>query len=86
MKDSTINVQSSYLLPKIWRNQRVNLKLYIPVGKTIYLDESVKPILRDVKNTTDTYDDDMVNKYWTMKPDGLTLVNRAIPNVKPVKK
>jgi len=86
MKDSTINVQSSYLLPKIWRNQRVNLKLYIPVGKTIYLDESVKPILRDVKNTTDTYDDDMVNKYWTMKPDGLTLVNRAIPNVKPAKK
>jgi len=86
MKDSTINVQNSYLLPKIWRNQRVNLKLYIPVGKTIYLDESVKPILRDVKNTTDTFDDDMVNKYWTMRPDGLTLVNRAIPNVKPVKK
>ncbi len=86
MKDSTINVQSSYLLPKIWRNQRVNLKLYVPVGKTIYLDESVKPILRDVKNTSDTFDDDMVNKYWTMKPEGLTLVNRAIPNVKPIKK
>ena len=86
MKDSMINVQSSYLLPKIWRNQRVNLKLYIPVGKTIYLDETVKSILRDVHNTTDTFDDDMVNKYWTMKPDGLTLVNRAIPNVKPVKK
>lgn len=86
LKDSTINVQSSYLLPKIWRNQRVNLKLYIPVGKTIYLDESVKPIIHDVKNTSDTFDDDMVNKYWTMKPDGLTLVNRAIPNVKPVKK
>ncbi|MCK9639497.1 MAG: PspC domain-containing protein [Prolixibacteraceae bacterium] len=86
LKDSMINVQSSYLLPKIWRNQRVNLKLYIPEGKTIYLDESVKPILHDVRNTSDTYDDDMVNKYWTMKPDGLTLVNRAIPNVKPVKK
>ncbi|MCK9414172.1 MAG: PspC domain-containing protein [Prolixibacteraceae bacterium] len=86
LKDSMINVQSSYLLPKIWRNQRVNLKLYIPVGKTIYLDESVKPILRDVHNTSDTFDDDMVNKYWTMKPDGLTLVNRAIPNVKPIKK
>jgi phage shock protein PspC (stress-responsive transcriptional regulator) len=86
LKDSTINLQSSYLLPKIWRNQRVNLKLKIPVGKTIYIDESVQPILQDVKNTSDTFDDDMLNKYWTMKPDGLTLVNRAVPNVKPVKK
>jgi hypothetical protein len=86
LKDSTINIQSSYLLPKIWRNQRVNLKLKIPVGKTIYIDESVQPILQDVKNTSDTFDDDMVNKYWTMKPEGLTLVNRAVPNVKPLKK
>jgi phage shock protein PspC (stress-responsive transcriptional regulator) len=86
IKDSLVNVQPSFVLPKTWRNQRVNLKFYVPVGKTIYLDESVKPILDDVKNTADTFDDDMVNKYWTMKPDGLTLVNRATPNVKPVKK
>jgi hypothetical protein len=55
------------------------------VGKTIYLDESVKNIIWDVRNTTDTYDYDMVNKYWTMKSDGLTLVNRAVPSVKSLK-
>jgi len=86
IKDSLVNLPSAYLLPKIWRNQRINLKFKIPEGKTIYLDESLKSILTDVKNTTDTYDEDMVNKYWTMKPEGLTLVNRAIPNVKSVKK
>jgi len=86
MKDSLINIPTSYLLPKIWRNQRANLKIKIPVGKTIYLDSSIKSILTDVKNTTDTYDEDMVNKYWTMKPEGLVLVNRAVPNVKPLKK
>ena len=85
-KDSLLNFQPSFVLPSTWRNQRVNLKLTIPVGKTVYLDESLKPIIHDIKNTTDTYDDDMLNKYWTMKTDGLTLVNRAVPNVKPAKK
>jgi hypothetical protein len=86
IKDSLINIPKAYLLPKGWRNQRVNVKICIPVGKTVYLDESLKTILSDVRNTTDTYDEEMVNKYWTMKPDGLTLVNRAVPNVKPAKK
>jgi phage shock protein PspC (stress-responsive transcriptional regulator) len=86
VKDSLVNIQSSYLLPKIWRNQRVNLKMKVPVGKTIYLDESLKSILNDVDNTSDTWDQDMVSKYWTMKSEGLTLVNRAIPNDKPLKK
>jgi len=86
LKDSLVHVPAAYQLPKIWRNQRVNLKILVPTGKTIYLDESVKSILRDVKNTTDMYDEDMVNKYWTMKQEGLTLVNRAIPIVKSTKK
>jgi hypothetical protein len=86
IKDSTLNVQPSFVLSNSWRNQRVNLKVNIPVGKTVYLDESLKPIIHDLKNTSDTFDDDMVNKYWTMKPEGLTLVNRALPNVKPIKK
>jgi hypothetical protein len=86
IKDSLINLQPNYLLPKIWRNQRVNLKMKVPVGKTIYLDESLKSILSDVENTSDTWDEDMVNKYWTMKSEGLTLVNRAVPSEKPLKK
>lgn len=84
--DSLLNFQPNIVLNDNWRNQRINLKVNIPVGKTVYLDESLKPILRDVKNTSDTFDDDMVKKYWTMKSDGLTLVNRAIPNEKPIKK
>ena len=86
INDSLLNIQPSFVLSNNWRNQRVNLKLNIPVGKTVFLDESLKPIIHDLKNTSDTFDDDMVNKYWTMKPEGLTLVNRAIPNVKPIKK
>ena len=86
INDSLINIQPSFMLPGTWRNQHINLKINVPVGKTIYLDESVKDIIWDVKNTSDTFDYDMVNKYWTMKSDGLTLVNRAMPSVKPLKK
>lgn len=86
IKDSLVNIQPAFMLPGTWRNQRVNLKIEVPVGKTIYLDESVKNIIWDVKNASDTFDYDMVNKYWTMKSDGLTLVNRAVPTVKPLKK
>jgi phage shock protein PspC (stress-responsive transcriptional regulator) len=86
VKDSSVNLQPSFLLPGTWRNQRINLRINVPVGKTIYLDESLKNIIRDVKNTSDTDDYDMVNKYWTMKSDGLTLVNRAVPIVKSSKK
>jgi phage shock protein PspC (stress-responsive transcriptional regulator) len=85
IKDSLVNLQPSFMLPGTWRNQRIKLKIEVPVGKTIYLDESVKNIIWDVRNTTDTYDYDMVNKYWTMKSDGLTLVNRAVPSVKSLK-
>ncbi len=85
IKDSLVNIQPSFILPSKWRNQRVNLKINVPIGKTIFLDESLKDILWDVKNETDTYDSDMVNKYWTMKAEGLTLVNRAIPIVKSLK-
>ncbi len=86
IKDSLVNLKPSFILPSKWRNQRVNLKISVPVGKTIYLDESLIDILWDVKNVSDTYDDDMVNKYWTMKPEGLTLVNRAVPTGKSLKK
>jgi phage shock protein PspC (stress-responsive transcriptional regulator) len=86
IKDSLVNFQSSFVVPSIWRNQKVDINLRIPVGKTVYFDKNVRPIIYDIDTTSDLSYDDMVGKYWTMKPEGLTLVNRAIPNNKPVKK
>lgn len=82
LKDSLINLQPAYMLPENWRNQHIKLRIDVPVGKTVYLDESLKSLLWDVPNTSDIYDYDMVGKYWTMKTDGLTLVNRAAPKAK----
>lgn len=56
-----------------WRNQRLFITLKVPEGKGVYLDEDMVDIIYDVENVTNTYDRDMVGKYWEMKPEGLTM-------------
>tara|TARA_R110002050_G_scaffold109799_4_gene221542 strand:- start:49004 stop:50686 length:1683 start_codon:yes stop_codon:yes gene_type:complete len=54
-----------------WRNQEAKLILYLPIGKTIFIPKSFKYLLDDVKNYTNTYDQNMVEMYWTMTDSGL---------------
>jgi phage shock protein PspC (stress-responsive transcriptional regulator) len=56
-----------------WRDQRLFITLKVPEGKLIYMDEQMVDIIYDVENVTNTWDRDMVGKYWEMKPDGLTM-------------
>ena len=49
-----------------FRLQAVELILYVPEGKTIYLDNSVKHFIYDVDNTSDTNDKRMANYHWMM--------------------
>ena len=56
-----------------WRSQKCILTLKVPDGKVIYLDESILPLIKDIENTTDTWAGDMINSYWIMKPEGLSL-------------
>tara|TARA_B110000977_G_C11066929_1_gene488133 strand:+ start:298 stop:1854 length:1557 start_codon:yes stop_codon:yes gene_type:complete len=68
LQENTLNF-SNYLSiePKEgFRFQEIELILYVPEGKTIYLDNSVKYFIFDVDNTSDTYDERMVNHYWKM--------------------
>ena len=74
-KDSTLMFDPYYLLKDNakWRNQEVNMVLKVPEGKSIFMSDKMKSIIFDIENVNNMYDDDMVNKYWTMTPDGLTL-------------
>ncbi|MFN4234962.1 MAG: PspC domain-containing protein [Bacteroidia bacterium] len=58
-----------------FRAQHLKLTLKIPEGKTVYLDPTLENILFDVKNTTNTLDEDMLSHYWTMTRNGLTRVD-----------
>jgi hypothetical protein len=58
--------------PKQYRGQKIVATLMLPVGKSVYLKKNLEHIANDIDNTTETYDDDMLGKTWTMTPNGLS--------------
>ena len=58
-----------------WRSQEMRIVLKIPEGKVVFLNDNLLPIIHDIENTTNTWDGDMTNEYWQMKPEGLTLIH-----------
>lgn len=54
-----------------YRSQTLELKLKLPKGKVIYFDKSVKYLLDDIDNTSNTWDGDMVSRRWMMTYKGL---------------
>lgn len=57
------------------RGQEVRVKIYLAVGKSVYLDPSIYKVIYNIPNTTDTHDRDMMKKKWVMLKDGLTCLD-----------
>jgi phage shock protein PspC (stress-responsive transcriptional regulator) len=72
---SKIVLDPYFLLKKHdkWRSQKCILTLKVPDGKVIFFDESILPLIQEIENTSDTWVGDMINSYWVMKPEGLSL-------------
>jgi hypothetical protein len=60
-----------------FRGQDLEIKLKIPKGKVVYFDKSVKYLLYDVDNTTNTWDGDMIMRRWIMTDKGLKCIDCA---------
>ncbi|WP_372934285.1 PspC domain-containing protein [Mariniphaga sediminis] len=75
LKDSMLLFEPYFFLEEgdKWRDQEVYITIKVPEGKSIFLDESMVDIIYDIENTTNTWDGDMIGKYWEMKPKGLTM-------------
>jgi phage shock PspC-like protein len=58
-----------------FRAQELDIKLKLPKGKVIYFDKSVKHLLDDVDNTTNTWDGDMISRRWQMTDKGLKCID-----------
>ncbi len=74
-KDSVITFDPYYTLGEggKWRNQEVDIVVKVPVGKSVYLNKNLARIIYDIENVNNTWDGDMVGKYWVMTEDGLAL-------------
>jgi len=58
-----------------WRNQRVKIIVRVPLGGSVYLNQSMGRIIFDIDNATRTYDRDMLGYKWTMLEKGLTCID-----------
>jgi hypothetical protein len=74
MKDSSLVFDPNFLITENgrWRDQKVNITVKVPEGKTIFLGKNMDKIIFDIDNVSNTWDGDMVCKYWEMKPEGLS--------------
>jgi hypothetical protein len=63
----------SFPLDDRFRGQNARFTLYLPVGHSVYLDESCSDYLDDVDNLQNEYDPRMAGKLWLMTEEGLTL-------------
>jgi phage shock protein PspC (stress-responsive transcriptional regulator) len=58
-----------------FRTQEVDVKIKLPLGMVIYFDKSVKYLLDDVDNITNTWDGDMISRRWIMTSRGLKCID-----------
>ncbi|MEN6454317.1 MAG: PspC domain-containing protein [Prolixibacteraceae bacterium] len=54
-----------------WLDQEVDITVKVPRGKSIYLANKMETIIYDIENVSNTWDGDMVGKYWEMTDLGL---------------
>ena len=58
-----------------YQYQDLELTLFIPVGKSIYLDEKMRYFIYDIRNIHRMHDRDMVGHIWEMQEDGLACLS-----------
>ncbi|PQJ72490.1 PspC domain-containing protein [Polaribacter butkevichii] len=66
--DNTIILDAYYLsnFKNMWKDEEINVTIYLPQSNTVYFDHSVKNFLNDVDNEGDIYDKDMANHHFIM--------------------
>jgi len=76
VQDGTIMLDPLYTLPagSNWRGAQIDIRLYLPEGRKIYIPESVENILNYTETEEHEHPWEMGGKLWKMTKDGLTEV------------
>lgn len=80
---SRLRLPDGFYLPAgtLYRGQEVRFVLKVPEGKSVYLTDGTQAIIHDIKNVTNTLDEDMTGRTWTMTPAGLECIGCGLPTV-----
>ena len=73
--DSIIEFDQYFTLPDDtkFQAQYVSIILYLPEGKSVYMSDNMKKVIYDIQNIQNMWDNNMVEKMWTMTEIGLNL-------------
>ena len=68
LQDNELILDAFFLshLKNIFKEEKIDITIFIPENTPIYFDNSVRNFLNDVKNETDIYDKEMVNHHFKM--------------------
>ena len=58
-----------------FRVQEIEIIVKVPKGKVVYFDRSLKNVIYDVDNVTNTYDQDMLGRRWKMNEKEMECVD-----------
>ncbi len=67
-KDSLIEFSPEFSIQKNekWRGQSIHIEVRVPKGKVVYLGKNMDQIIYDIKNESETLDEEMVGRRWIM--------------------
>lgn len=63
---------------KRWNVQLVKIILFVPEGKTVYIDNYMEQIIYDIDNVQNIWDHNMIKKFWIMTEKGLSLTQKDL--------
>lgn len=63
-----------------FKDQLIDITVYLPINSVVYLDASTKTFLNDVDNVQNVYDGDMPKHYYKMTENGLECLD-CNPNI-----
>lgn len=76
-----LRISEGFYLPAgtLYRDQEVRYILKVPQGKSVMLSKESTSIIDDIDNVTNTPDEDMTGRTWTMTPAGLECIGCGLP-------
>ena len=73
LNDKNLELNGYFLseFKNIFKDQQIDITVYLPTNSILYLDETTRTFLDDVDNVQDIHDRDMPKHYYKMTENGL---------------